>query len=236
MLRSIFVIIIILIFCSSGVLGETLQVSDDIQRIQDAIDAASPGDEIWIYPGEYHENLLINKSIKITGISFGGSLPVIIPVQSPNAITLLKDGVSLNAIKIRNEARIADSCIYVESDSNSITNITLLGARNMDGGIVLIDNKENYIYNCTIINTDEAAILLLNSTRNIISNNTISLCRIGIDVSKSFGNLGQFNTIHHCDYGIVHGQGSNRISNTIINTEFYSNYMNEPYNNTISNP
>jgi len=234
--NPIYVIISIIVFFLSGVSAETLQVSNSTPGIQNAIDAASPGEEILVYPGEYQENLLIDKPITITGISFGSSIPVIVPKTGPNAITVLVDGVSLNALKIRNEEGIANSCIYVESDRNNITNMILTGARNADGGIVLADNKENYIYNCTIINTDEAAISLLNSTRNIISNCTISLCRIGIDVSKSIGNSGEFNNINHCDYGIVHGNRNTRADNPIANTVFHYNYMNEPYNNTIGGP
>ncbi len=226
-------VVIILLSSSSAVFCETIEVNDT-QKIQDAIVEASPGDEILVYPGEYHENLLIDKSITITGISFGSSIPVIVPNKGPNAITVLVDELSLNAFKIRNEEGIANSCIYVESDRNNITNMTLVGAKNADGGIVLIDNKENYIYNCTIINTDEAAISLLNSTRNIISNCTVSLCRIGIDVSESIGNSGEFNNINHCDYGIVHGNLNTRADNPITNTVFHNNYMNEPYNDNLA--
>lgn len=225
-----------MIFCSSGVPGKSLKVSDDSHRIQNAIDMASPGDEIWVYPGEYHENLFINKSINITGIRSGNAIPIIIPREGQNAVELLKDGVILNAIKIRNEEGIATACIYAKSDSNSITNMILEGAWNRDLGIVLIDNKENHIYNCTISNTEKAGISILNSTKNTISNNTISLCRIGIDVSESCGNSGQFNEIHHCDWGIVHGRGIKRLCNTIINTEFRNCYKPEPSIDTISNP
>lgn len=235
-LKSIYAIIILMIFSSIGVLGETRQVLNDSQRIQDEIYNASPGDEIWIYPGEYHENLFINKSINITGIRSGDAIPIIIPREGPNAIELMKDGVILNAIKIRNEEGIAIACIYAKSDSNSITNMILEGAWNRDLGIVLIDNKENYIYNCTISNTEEAGISILNSTKNTISNNTISLCRKGIDLSKSTGNSGEYNKIDHCDCGIIYGKGRNKIGNNMSNTEFHNCYKFECYEDTIRDP
>ena len=51
--------------------GNVIYVDDDggadYTNIQDAIDAASDGDTIFVYQGIYHEQIVINKEISVVG-------------------------------------------------------------------------------------------------------------------------------------------------------------------------
>jgi len=62
-----------LVLSSESVSGAPLVVDDDTgswadyTTIQDAVDNSSDGDWIWVLTGNYHENVLVNKSVTISG-------------------------------------------------------------------------------------------------------------------------------------------------------------------------
>lgn len=91
-----------LIFTASGVFHlrvvsaepETWTVDDDgsadFSRIQDAVDAASHGDTIFVYDGIYNENLVVAKSISLLGASKettivdGRSVGTVVQIRASN--------------------------------------------------------------------------------------------------------------------------------------------------------
>lgn len=67
--------------------------------LQEAIDAAAPGDKIRVQRGHYREALLIEKPLKLVGV--GKRRPVIdAECQVPNAITVTSPGVTLKGLKV----------------------------------------------------------------------------------------------------------------------------------------
>ncbi|MFA5772660.1 MAG: glycosyl hydrolase family 28-related protein, partial [Thermoplasmata archaeon] len=69
----IFAITLIVVFSSATAKARTINVDDgggkDYTIIQDAINASSEGDTVYVYNGTYYENLTINKTINLVGES-----------------------------------------------------------------------------------------------------------------------------------------------------------------------
>ena len=71
-------------------------------RIQDAINASSDGDTVFVYNGTYYENVVVDKSINLIGedknitiIDGNGSRDVIL-------LTRFSEGVTINGFTIQN--------------------------------------------------------------------------------------------------------------------------------------
>jgi len=162
---------------------KTINVDDNVGAdyflIQDAIDAAEPGDTIYVNDGTYFENIKIDKSIYLIG---------------ENKYTTIIDGGG------------KDDVVYISSNNVVLKNFTIKNSGNEnyhDGGIdlrsgycnisknIIMDNfvginigyrgGHNVIFSNEISNNKYAGARVAFSN-NIISNNTISHNGIGLDL------------------------------------------------------
>jgi len=203
----------------------TVNVPGDYPGIQAAINSAEDGDEILVHGGEFQDNLTINKSISIKGITTESRIPVIMPVTGDNAIALSNDGITLSGFKISNEVGKVKTCISLNSDENSIYEMDLIGSSVNDIGISLNDSKNNKIFNCTFKKIYHAAIDVAKSSSNKINNNTISDCQVGISLTESSGNILANDTFLNNVYGIVFGN----IIDEMENIEKDCNFSGTPF-------
>jgi pectin methylesterase-like acyl-CoA thioesterase len=76
----------------------------DFSRIQDAIDAATSGDTIVVYPGTYSENMLVDKSLTI--MADGGVEQTVIEGLDTEAhnVHVTADGVTLDGFALEGPA------------------------------------------------------------------------------------------------------------------------------------
>ncbi len=170
-------------------------------RIQDAIDAAQPGDTVFVYNGIYNENLLIGKKIELIGESSDNTV-----IHAKKELT---DGIFIwaNETKIFNFKLTCEEKIHYNFgiylynvtgcmiDNNNIM-------KNFTSGIFLFGSNNNSILNNRILNTQNG-IKLNNSYANIISNNTIQPgFGNGIHLEESNNNDINDNDILHCNNGI----------------------------------
>ncbi|MCB9444441.1 MAG: hypothetical protein H6669_09410 [Ardenticatenaceae bacterium] len=69
-------------------MGDTDKPDCDFNTIQAAIDAAQPNQTIWVFPGEYHEALIMNKSDIALRSVLGPQLTIIDATQKGTAIII----------------------------------------------------------------------------------------------------------------------------------------------------
>ncbi|NYT01336.1 MAG: protein kinase, partial [Methanosarcinales archaeon] len=110
--------IVILLAVSMTVQGATVNV--DVQgqgyrSIQEAIDAAGPGDIIVVASGTYPGSLDVDKTVILRGVDSGAGRPVVDGEGNGSAVTIMADGVVLEGFSICNAVGGQESGIRVLS-------------------------------------------------------------------------------------------------------------------------
>ena len=158
---------------SSNPLGNTLYVggsgSGNYTKIQDAIDNASDGDTVFVYDDSspYYEKVKVDKSIHLVGEDQRTTV-----IDNPDSMNLLSITVALTA------------------DEATFTGFTVRnGGRFIGIDLCLNSNHSTIIGNIFIGNSSPAplvtAIIISDSTDNIIKENTVSSSAVGVYVYAS---------------------------------------------------
>jgi parallel beta-helix repeat protein len=193
-------------------------------KIQDAINAANPGDTVYVFSGTYYENVIVNKTINLTGEN--------------------RDTTIINASGI-------GSAVYISADRVNIKGFTAIGPESeKDEAVIMldkvrncrvIDNKPSHriwspgiFLNYSDYNTladnigtqyrdpvDGEGIYLAYSNNNIVINNTFSYLNNGIAIDHSPDNTIIKNNLSYNRAGIMIVFSSN---NTIVNNTLIDNY------------
>ena len=189
-------------------------------KIQDAINASSDGDTVFVYDDSspYKESLLINKSLLIIGEN--KQTTIIEWNKSQYAIIFQANNINLTNFTIQN-------CVYAIVNNGNISNI------NIFNNIINKNNRGTWLLNCNNINiinnyfTNNSFGIAIRSVKNIfISSNCIKFNVEGIALDGSENGIISFNDIElNQDNGII-------IYNYPLNKFILHNY--HLYSNNIS--
>jgi len=200
-----------------------IKVPYDQKTIQKAINAASPGDTIFVYNGTYFENVVVNKSVTLTGensrttIIDGNNLRIVVEVTVSQ--------VQISGFTIRNGGSYTG--IWVElRPGGSLTSVTIKNNILINNylGVQLVRCSSCTI-NANTMQQNQLGIRVTSSTFNDIIGNTInSSLYYGIHLNAhSDSNTIKFNNLINNRYG-VHLEWSNL--NFVYLNKLYSTVAN----------
>ncbi|MEM3578458.1 MAG: NosD domain-containing protein [Candidatus Bathyarchaeia archaeon] len=140
----------------------TIIVPDNYPTIQEAINAANPGDTILVLEGTYIENIIVNKTITLVGENLQNT--IIDGNATGTVVQVTADNVSISGFTIKNSNFTYLYCgVYLEAVANC----------NVSDNIIM----NNWF-----------GMRLNNSSNNILSNNTVIYNKYGIEIFYSCNN------------------------------------------------
>jgi len=201
MLRIPMIIFMALLIWLMPIEGARTYIVDDsgfanFNTIQEAVVAASNGDTIYIKPGEYREEIILNRSLTLMPLT-GENGPIILKGDGlETGITITAEGCSLQGLTIQD---FVGPAIYVKSSRNSIKKNVF---KNANPAILVRGSHENTIAGNTIIDSQGAVALWENSSDNLVSENDIFGCNVSIIVREAAKNDILSNKISDAYWGI----------------------------------
>ncbi len=203
--------------------------------IQGAIDAASPGDTIYVYNGTYSEDIRILRPLSLLGEDRNTTT---IEGSTGNTVYVTADWVNITGFSVKWGGPFEDDAgIQLFQVQNCIiSNNTLL--LNREIGIRLYETQNCKISNNIAYFNNAVAILLEDSDNNTVDNNTAySNWERGIRLESSNGNLIVNNNVSESTrVGIeLYDSANNRIlDNILLDNGDYNIHLDSSYNNTLS--
>jgi len=211
----------------------TITVPDDFSTIQEAVNAANPGDTIYVRAGTYQEIVTINKNnLALTGenkhttIIDGGG------VSSPVVYVERVNDVAISGFTIQN----GQKGIYIQASHNSAVSGNKINSNH--GGIHIYGS-----YNCTvsgnrITKNTWSGIYLLSSNNSLVSGNTLADNNpSGVHVLFSENNVVSGNTVTNSTYEDIYFFGSHDCiasGNIVTNSGTVGVGFSSSYNVTVS--
>ena len=223
----------------------TIIVPDDYPTIQEAVNAASPGDTVFVRNGTYYENVVVNKTISLFGQDAEST--ILDGNATSDCVNIAADYVKISGFTIRNGGSrpyTAYASIRLFSSRNIILKNILIGS--WCGVYMEHYSDYNLIANNTIMeNLNGISGEMWHNTK--IISNTIKNNLMGIWIGPySQNNIISFNNITgHWSEGIMMMQSSNNTfegNNVIDNNQgitigFQKGFSsgNKFFHNTIAN-
>jgi parallel beta-helix repeat protein len=199
----------------------TIMVPDQYAAIQEAIDAASPGDTVYVKAGTYYEHVIVNKN-DLTLVGEDRSNTVIDGNRTGTVIKITASNVVISGFTIQNGG---------SEPGPSYAGVWISGPANLTGNYITRNSIGVYVnsFECNIIEnnlTNNGHGISLHSSYEVrVEANDFSANTFGISiVAQSFNNIIRNNNVTRSHTG---GHGiylSNSFNNTIFSNDLTNNY------------
>ena len=206
----------------------TITVPDDYPTIQEGINAANPGDTVYVKAGTYVENIVVNKTVALIGED--KYLTTIDGNMQETTIQIAANGVSIREFTIENstyswpegglvvsnvgECNVSNVIItnnwvglwMEDSSNNNMSNITIANSR-YPSWLVRSDN--NTFRDIIIANNTKYGVWLEDSSNNSLSSTTITNNEVGIQLERAYNNTMYDNELINNTYQVISLQSVN---------------------------
>ena len=197
--------------------------------IQEGISDANCGDMVYVYAGDYNENVIVNKSITLQGEDRDNT--IIDGNGNGDVVNITADNCMIGEFTMQN----GNYGIKIFKSSNNNVTGNNVYLNNFDG-IDIEWSNNNTITNNTV-NSNSIGIHSSHSNNNMISNNTVNLNKkYGIKLTDSsnyniiLGNIASSNN----EIGItLSGASNNNVLDSTITNNDYGIYLTEETSNNL---
>jgi parallel beta-helix repeat protein len=147
---------------------------DIYDTIQDAVDLASDGQLIEVCPGDYIENVLVDKSLTIRSIGSRNNTFVLAADANRPAIHIKKDNVTIDGFTIQRATGPEQAGVYVHGSVVQNTHILNNALSNNRYGLLLEATQGAEITDNLITTNKAHGVYLKNATQSVIQNNSLT--------------------------------------------------------------
>lgn len=234
--------------------ASTITVPDQYLKIKYAVENASAGDTILVGPGEYKEELVVDKTLTIRSSS-GDPSDTIIEGSGKDVFVVEANDVEINGFTIKSGyhgiiQKNSNDCTY----KNNIISYNIFGL-NIEGdlqttltGNTIQNNhihhsyqdaltmeytSKNIIRGNTVESNSQGGIAVYYSDENLMEDNSLSDQSFGFHLRGSKNNVIDDNYIYDTNRGVYLEVGSNY--NIIVNNTMIKSYSSGIYLATWSN-
>jgi parallel beta-helix repeat protein len=136
--------------------------NEDYETITEAEEAAMDNEEIWVCPGDYEENIQVDKeNLKIYAPKGPNETYVLAKENNQPGFQLKANGITVEGFGVRNATQSYGIYVYGSTVENTTLKNNRLGKNKH--GIYLQDAKNTTIENCSAYENEESGLHVINS-------------------------------------------------------------------------
>lgn len=202
----------------------TIYVPDGYSTIQEAVDAANPGDVIIVRPGIYSENVFLNKTVTLIGEDRNAT--IIDGGRSRNVIHVVFSNVVIMNFTVQNSGDNPDDSGILLFATINVTIRNNIIKNNHIGVLLRHGSNDTLLIDNIILNNTLSGIRLAdNNNFNHIIGNTLMNNTVGVEIhASSFSTFYHNNFIRNKAYQVrILGGVSNRWDNG-VEGNYWSDY------------